>query len=97
VDALIILAILIVSGILGFWQEYVASQATAKLLAMVQIKATVRRQGLPANIPVEEIVPGDVILLNAGDVIIDEGLISQAGYRSGCGRDAAPKSAFRRV
>jgi P-type Mg2+ transporter len=78
VDALIILAILIVSGLLGFWQEYGASQATAKLLAMVQIKATVSRQGPPADIPVEEIVPGDVILLNAGDVIPADSLIIES-------------------
>ena len=43
VDALIILAILLVSGLLGFWQEYGASNAVAKLLAIVQIKATVCR------------------------------------------------------
>jgi len=47
VDALIILAILLISGLLGFWQEYGASNAVAKLLAIVQIKATVRRQGPP--------------------------------------------------
>ena len=47
VDALIILAILLVSGLLGFWQEYGASNAVAKLLAMVQIKATVCRRGPP--------------------------------------------------
>ena len=69
VDALIILAILLVSGLLGFWQEYGASNAVAKLLAIVQIKATVCRRGLPKEIPVEEIVPGDVVLLKAGDVI----------------------------
>ena len=62
-DALIILAILLVSGLLGFWQERGATNAVAKLLAIVQIKATVRRQGEPQEIPVEEIVPGDVVLL----------------------------------
>ena len=40
VDALIILAILLVSGLLGFWQEYGANNAVAKLLAIVQIKVT---------------------------------------------------------
>jgi len=78
VDALIILAILLVSGLLGFWQEYGASSAVAKLLAIVQIKVTVRRQGTPREIPVEEIVPGDMILLKAGDVIPGDCLIIEA-------------------
>jgi P-type Mg2+ transporter len=78
VDALIILAILLVSGLLGFWQEYGASNAVAKLLAIVQIKVTVRRQGAPLEIPVEEIVPGDMILLKAGDVIPGDCLILES-------------------
>ncbi len=78
VDALIILAILLMSGLLGFWQEYGASQAVAKLLAIVQIKATVRRRGAPQEIPVEEIVPGEVILLKAGDVIPGDSLIIES-------------------
>ncbi len=68
-DALIILSIVLVSGLLGFWQERGAVNAVAKLLAMVQIKAAVRRDGEVREIPVEEIVPGDVVLLTAGDVI----------------------------
>ena len=68
-DALIILSIVLVSGLLGFWQERGAVNAVAKLLAMVQIKAAVRRDGEVREIPVEEIVPGDVVLLKAGDVI----------------------------
>ena len=77
-DAIIILTILLVSGLLGFWQERGAADAVAKLLAIVQIKATVRRQGEPREIPVEEIVPGDVILLKAGDVIPGDCLILES-------------------
>ena len=43
VDASIILAIVVISGLLGFWQEYGASNAVAKLLAIVQIRAAVLR------------------------------------------------------
>jgi len=68
-DALIILGILLASGLLGFWQERGATDAVAKLLAMVQIKATVRRGGEILDIPLEEVTPGDVVLLQAGDVI----------------------------
>ncbi len=45
VDVLIILAIVFVSGILGFWQERGAADAVKKLLAILQIKATVLRDG----------------------------------------------------
>jgi Mg2+-importing ATPase len=69
VDALIILAIVFVSGLLGFWQERGAANAIEKLLAIVQIKAKVLRDENPKEILVEEIVPGDMVTLDAGDVI----------------------------
>ena len=43
VDASIILGIVLISGLLGFWQEFSASNAVAKLLALVQIKAALLR------------------------------------------------------
>ncbi len=75
VDALIILTIVLVSGLLGYWQERGAADAVKKLLEIVQIKTTVLRDGTPKEIPVEEIVPGDIIQLKAGDVIPGDGLI----------------------
>lgn len=69
VDAFIILSIVLVSGLLGFWQERSANNAVEQLLAMVQIKAAVLRDGRPQEIPVEEIVPGDIVILNAGDIV----------------------------
>jgi Mg2+-importing ATPase len=68
-DAAIILTIVLISGLLSFWQERGARNSVARLLAMVQIKITVLRDGRPADITVEEIVPGDIVILNAGDVI----------------------------
>ena len=64
VDAGIILGIVLVSGLLSFWQERGATDAVEKLLAIVQVKATVLRDGKSVDIPVEEVVPGDVVLLN---------------------------------
>ncbi len=78
VDAVIILAIVVVSGLLGFWQERGAANAIEKLLSIVQIKAQVSRDGAPKEIPVEEIVPGDIVLLNAGDVIPGDCLIIES-------------------
>ncbi len=68
-DALIILAIVLASGLLGFWQEKGAANAIGKLLAIVRIKATAIRGGTQSDIPVELLVPGDVVVLAAGDVI----------------------------
>jgi Mg2+-importing ATPase len=78
VNALIILVIVFISGLLGFWQERSAANAVQKLLAIVQIKATVLRDGSPREIPVEEIVPGDIVVLNAGDVIPGDCLILES-------------------
>jgi len=78
VDAFIILLIVIVSGLLGFWQEHSASNAVEKLLSIVQIKASVMRDGIAKEIPVEKIVPGDIVVLNAGDIIPGDGLIQES-------------------
>jgi Mg2+-importing ATPase len=77
-DALIILIIVLVSGFLGFWQEKGAVNAVEKLLAIIRIKATVIRDGDSKEVPVEEIVPGDIVVLNAGDVIPGDGLILES-------------------
>jgi P-type Mg2+ transporter len=58
-DAIIMLTIVLISGLLGFWQERGASDAVEKLLALVQVKATVLRQGITQEIPHEDVVPGD--------------------------------------
>ena len=68
-DAIIILAIVFVSGLLGFWQEHGAANAVKNLLNMVRIKAAVLRDGTTAEVPIEDIVPGDVVLLSAGGII----------------------------
>ena len=78
VDAFIILSIVLISGLLGFWQERGASNAVEKLLSIVQIKAAVLRDGTSIEIPVEEIVPGDIVILNAGDIIPGDSLVLES-------------------
>ena len=78
VNAGIILTIVLVSGLLGFWQERGAANAIDKLLSIVQIKAEVLRDSAMKEIPVEEIVPGDIVILNAGDVIPGDCLIIES-------------------
>src|SRR5207344_3301055 len=78
VDAFIILTIVVVSGVLGFWQERSATNAVEKLLAIVQIKASVLRDGGRKDIPVEEIVPGDIVVLSAGDVVPGDAAVQES-------------------
>ncbi len=67
-NALIILAIVMISGLLSFWQEAGAADAVDKLLNIVKIKTKVLRDGKVAEIFVEQVVPGDIIIVTAGDV-----------------------------
>ena len=69
VDGIIILAIIIISGFLSFWQEFSAKNVVEKLINKVKVKATILRNGLQSEIFLEEIAPGDIIILNAGDII----------------------------
>ena len=78
VNALIILVIVLGSGLLGFWQERGAADAVEKLLAIVQVKVPVLRDGIAKNIPLEEIVPGDVVLIGAGEVIPGDCLVLES-------------------
>jgi len=78
VNVFIILAIVFISSLLGFWQERGAANAIEKLLVIVQINAMVMRDGSPVEIPIEEIVPGDVIILNGGDIIPGDCLILES-------------------
>ena len=78
VDALIILVIVLASGLLGFWQEHGASDAVEKLLSIVQIKVSVMRDGITKEVPLEQIVPGDIVVLNAGDIIPGDGLVQES-------------------
>lgn len=73
--AVIIIVIVLTSSGLGFWQERSANDAVAKLLAIVQVHATVLRDGLRVAIPVADVVPGDIIVLAAGDGIPADALL----------------------
>lgn len=68
-DAVIIFVITVLSALLGFWQEKGASDAMQQLLALVTVKTTVWRDGQEMDLPVEQLVPGDVVSLRAGDLV----------------------------
>src|SRR5512144_2345662 len=68
-EALTILAIVLLNGVLGFVQESRAEQALAALEAMSAPSARVLRDGRPQTVPTAEVVPGDVLLIEEGDTI----------------------------
>jgi Mg2+-importing ATPase len=74
-DATIILAIVLLSGLLSFWQEYRASRAVEELLASVHVTVEVWRDGARTFVPSIEIVPGDVVVLGTGDLIPGDSLL----------------------
>jgi len=75
VDAVIILVIVLGSTLLSFYQENKASNALEKLKAQVSIKTSVLRDGQKIEVPVKEIVPGDVVFLSAGSLVPADGLL----------------------
>lgn len=80
VDAIIILTIVLISGILGFWQERGAADAVEKLLALVQIKVKVLRSNRLVEVSGEALVPGDIVILKAGDIIPADCLLWSADH-----------------
>jgi Mg2+-importing ATPase len=70
--------IVLVSGFLGFGQERGADIAVEKLLAIVQIKATVVRNGDSKEVRIEEVVPGDIVSIEASDVMPGDCLLLES-------------------
>lgn len=75
VDGGIIFCILFLSGLLGFIQERRASKAAEKLRSLIQTKARVKRNGRIEEIPMAQVAPGDIVLLEAGDIVPADALI----------------------
>ena len=68
-DAVIILVIVVVNGIISISQEDRAQQALEELRKLSSPQAAVLRGGKVTKIPAAQLVPGDVILLEAGDLV----------------------------
>ncbi|MCC6400194.1 MAG: cation-translocating P-type ATPase [Flavobacteriales bacterium] len=68
-DTIIILAIVGVNAVIGMVQEFRAEKALEALRRMAAPQATVRRGGVMRTVPARELVPGDVVLLEAGQVV----------------------------
>ena len=68
-DVFIILAVVVVNAVLGVYQESKAEKAIAALQEMTAATSKVLRDGMMRMVKSEELVPGDVILLEAGDAV----------------------------
>ena len=68
-DTIIIITIILLNAIIGFIQEYRAEKAMEALKKMATVRAMVQRDGKPVNILSEELVPGDLVLLESGNVV----------------------------
>ena len=62
-----VLVVNLVNGAFGFWQEHKAEKAAEALRRILPVRARVRRDGGEAQIPAEELVPGDILILSEGD------------------------------
>lgn len=72
-DVFIILAVVIINGVLGVYQEHKAEQAIQALQKMTAAHSRVLRGGRQLEVASEELVPGDVVLLEAGDAVPADG------------------------
>ncbi len=78
VDAIAILAIVVLNALIGFYQEFNAEKSIAALKKMTAPQAKVRRDGQVTSIPASGVVTGDILALEAGDLIAADARILEA-------------------
>ena len=74
-SAAVIAVMVLLSVVLDFLQEYRAGQAAEKLSRQVALNACVLRDGARSEIPAEQLVPGDLVFLSAGDLVPADGQV----------------------
>ena len=77
-DAIAIASIVVLNGLIGFFQEQRAERAILALRSMTAPRARVRRAGEARVISAADVVPGDIVLLEAGDVVPADAHLLQA-------------------
>ncbi|MCL1980310.1 MAG: HAD-IC family P-type ATPase [Proteobacteria bacterium] len=81
-DGLVVLAVVVINGVIGFFQEFKAGRAIEALAGMVPYQATVIRGGRRLMVPAIDLVPGDLVLLAAGDSVpADMRIVSLKGLQ----------------
>ncbi len=69
VDSIVILGVVFVNAVIGFVQEGKAEDALRAIRSMLSTQAMVLRNGRHVSVPAEEVVPGDIVLLQSGDKV----------------------------
>ena len=80
---LLLILLTLFNAVMGLQQEGKAAAAVAALQKMVIIKAKVRRDGQLAEIPAEQLVPGDIVAIEAGDIVPADGRLLKAAHAGG--------------
>jgi P-type Ca2+ transporter type 2C len=78
VDALAIGSIVVVNSLVGFFQEFRAERAVLALRSMTASRARVLRDGRSSMIAAAEVVPGDVLMLEVGDIVAADARLIEA-------------------
>jgi len=77
-DTVAILAIVVLNALLGFFQEYRAERAMAALRKLAVSKVRVRRDGAVKEVASEQVVPGDIVILEAGNLVPADGRVIES-------------------
>lgn len=77
-SSVVIITMVLFSVILNFYQEYKSSKEIERLQEKISLSSQVVRQGVLQEIPAKEIVPNDIIMLSAGDIVPADGVVMQA-------------------
>jgi Ca2+-transporting ATPase len=78
VDAVAILAVVVLNAVVGFYQEFRAEKSIAALKKMIAPQAKVRRDGKVTSILASTVVAGDILTLEAGDLVAADGRLLEA-------------------
>ena len=77
-DGIVILIVVMINACLGFYQEFQAEKSLAVLKKMLALQATVRRDKSIQELSADQLVPGDIVILEAGNKIPADGRIIKA-------------------
>jgi Mg2+-importing ATPase len=78
IDAAIVFSIVVATVVIGYWREHGAQAAVAALRDRIHTRAQVLRDGSSTAVALENIVPGDVILLSAGSIVAADALLLES-------------------
>lgn len=72
----VITAMVVISTALDFWNTYRSSKAVQELQKTIRVRVTVIRDGAETGVPLEYLVPGDMVRLHVGDIVPADGIIT---------------------